>query len=136
MGVGPFPPRRAWVLAALLAVVPPLASAASATKAQEEAVRRVIATYERAIEAKDLQLFRSVKPNLTSDEERRLRKAFESTNSHEVAITLEGVDCQDARCVARLMRRDTLDRSIVSSFPQILRLNEGPAGWVIEEIGR
>jgi hypothetical protein len=136
MGEGASSPRRAWVLAASLALLPLPASAASATKAQEEAVRRVIATYERAIEAKDLQLFRSVKPNLSSDEERRLRKAFESTNSHEVAITVEGVDCQDARCVARLMRRDTLDRSIVSSFPQILRLNEGPAGWVIEEIGR
>ena len=127
--------RRGWLLAAVL-LAPLAAQAATATKAQEDALRHLLASYERAIETKDLPLFRSVKPNLSSDEERRLRKAFESTNSHEVAITVEGVDCQDARCVARLMRRDTLDRSIVSSFPQVLRLNEGPAGWVIEEIGR
>jgi hypothetical protein len=29
-----------------------------------------------------------------------------------------------------------LDRSIVSSFPQTLRVSQGPSGWVIEEIGR
>ena len=30
-------------------------------------MKRLLAAYERAIETKDLGLFRSVKPNLTSD---------------------------------------------------------------------
>ena len=127
--------RGGFMVAAAL-LLPLVAQAAAATKAQEDAVRRLLASYERAIETKDLALFRSVKPNLSAEEERRLRKAFESTSTHEVTITVEGLDCQESRCVARLTRRDTLDRSIVSSFPQTLRLGQGPDGLVIEEIGR
>ena len=55
-------------------------------------MKRLLATYERAIETKDLALFRSVKPNLTGDEERRLRKAFESTKTQEVTITVAAVE--------------------------------------------
>ena len=127
--------RPGWLLAAVL-LAPLLAHAAAATKAQEDAVKRLLMNYERAIETKDLPLFRSVKPNLSSEEEKRLRKAFESTRSHEVTITMDSLDCQEAGCVAHLLRRDTLDGSIVSSFPQTLRLGQGPEGLVIEEIGR
>jgi hypothetical protein len=121
---------------AALVLLAPLAASGAATKAQEDAILKLIASYERAIETKDLALFRSVKPNLSAEEERRLRKAFDSTKSHAVSITVEALDCRDTRCVARLMRRDTLDGSIVSSFPQTLRLNQSGEGWVIEEIGR
>ena len=114
----------------------PIAAAGEATKAQEEAVKRLLASYERAIETKDLALFRSVKPNLTSDEERRLRKAFDSTKTQEVTITVASVECQEKTCVVHLNRRDTLDASTVSSFPQTMRLSPGPDGFVIEEIGR
>jgi hypothetical protein len=119
-----------------LLLAPLGAHAATATKLQEDALKRLLASYERAIETKDLALFRSVKPNLSAEEERRLRKAFESTTTHEVTITIEALDCQEARCTARLVRRDTLDGSIVSSFPQTLRLAQGAEGLVIEEIGR
>lgn len=123
-------------LALALALVP-LAARAAVTKAQEDAVRQLLASYEAAIETKDLELFRRVKPNLSAEEERRLRKAFESTKSHEVVISIEGLDCSSERsCVAHLTRRDTLDGSIVSSFPQVLRLGPGKDGLVIEEIGR
>lgn len=125
-----------WALAALLLLCPFRAAAEGVAKSQEDAVRRLIATYERAIETKDLTLFRSVKPSLSSDEERRLKKAFDSTKTHEVSITVEALECQEKRCVVRLTRRDTLDASIVSSFPQTLRLGQGAEGWVIEEIGR
>jgi hypothetical protein len=124
--------RPGWLLAAVL-LAP---QAATATKAQEDALRRLLASYERAIETKDLPLFRSVKPNLSAEEEKRLRKAFDSTRTHEVTITVEALDCQESRCMVRLARRDTLDGSIVSSFPQTLRLGLGPEGLVIEEIGR
>lgn len=99
-------------------------------------MKRVLATYERAIESKDLALFRSVKPNLTGDEERRLHKAFESTKTHEVTITVESLECHERSCVVKLSRRDTLDAAIVSSFPQTLRLTQTPEGFVIDAIGR
>jgi hypothetical protein len=126
----------ACLLAAGLSLVPVAETAAAATRAQDEAVRKLIAAYERAIETKDLDLFRSVKPNLSSEEEKRLRKAFDSTKTHEVQITVEALDCSETGCLARLTRRDTLDGSIVSSFPQTLRLGQGGGGLVIEEIGR
>lgn len=138
MALGRFRARgREWGALALAVSLGPLAAfAAPATRAQEEAVRRALATYERAVETKDLALFKRVKPNLSADEERRLRKAFDSTKTHEVSITVEALDCQDTRCQVRLARRDTLDGSIVSSFPQTLRLAPAGDGWVIEEIGR
>ena len=43
---------------------------------EESAISTVIADYARAIETRDLELFRSVKPVLSQDEEQRLRTAF------------------------------------------------------------
>jgi len=111
-------------------------AAADGTRTQEEGVKRLLATYEHAIESKDLTLFRSVKPNLSAEEERRLRKAFDSTKTHAVTITVEGLECHERTCVVKLSRRDTLDATIVSSFPQTLRLTQTPEGFVIDEIGR
>lgn len=99
-------------------------------------MRAVIVTYERAIEGKDLDLFRSIKPNLSGDEEKRLRAAFASTGRHEVEIAIVSIQLDGKTAVARLSRRDTLEGSIVSSFPQTLRMTLGPGRWVIEEIGR
>ncbi|HEY8231711.1 MAG: hypothetical protein ACHQM7_03020 [Vicinamibacterales bacterium] len=124
------------MITAALVVAPILVQAGAATKTQEEAVKRLLQNYQKAIETKDLSLFRSVKPSLSGEEERRLRKAFDSTRTHEVSITLEGLECQEGQCLARLTRRDTLDGSIVSSFPQTLRIAPGPEGFVIDEIGR
>ena len=57
---------------------PPTAPAGqSAGGAEEPAIRRVLADYGRAIEGKDLALFRSVKPNLSGDEEKRLRRRLQ-----------------------------------------------------------
>lgn len=104
--------------------------------AAEDDVRQVIDSYERAIETKDLELFRTVTPNLSGDEERRLQAAFSSTGSHEVAITILSLQIEGEKAVAQLARRDTLEGSIISSFPQTLELVMASGGWVIEEIGR
>ena len=45
---------------------------AATTDQDDAAIRRLTSTYARAIETKDLALFRSIKPNLSRDEERRL----------------------------------------------------------------
>ena len=128
--------RELWRAGTLLILLTPQTAVADRTRAQEEGVKRLLATYGRAIESKDLALFRSVKPNLTMEEEKRLRRAFESTKTHEVRITVERLDCHEKGCVVHLSRRDTLDATIVSSFPQTLRLTQSPEGFVIDEIGR
>ena len=131
---------RGWALAwAVLAVAlgsGTVAGAEASDAAAEDDVRRVIDSYERAIETKDLELFRTVKPNLSGDEERRLQAAFSSTGSHEVAITILSLQIEGEKAVAQLARRDTLEGSIISSFPQTLELVWVSGGWVIEGIGR
>jgi hypothetical protein len=57
----------------------------------EDGVREVIGRYERAIEMKDVTFFRSIKPNLSGEEEKRLRRAFGSTRTQEVTIVIESI---------------------------------------------
>ena len=53
---------------------------------------RVVAAYARAIESKDLALFRSIKPNLGADEERRIQQGFRAVTSQKVNITITSID--------------------------------------------
>jgi hypothetical protein len=115
----------------------PEVTAASGPEAPEEAgVRRLLADYARAIESKDLTLFRSVKPNLTKDEEVRLQKAFASVHTQLVKITIQSIQLGSGQATVRVSRRDTIDSSTIASFPQTLLLDHGAGGWTIREIGR
>lgn len=103
---------------------------------EDAAIRKVIADYGRAIETKDLPLFKSVKPNLTQEEERRARTAFDTVKSQVVRITVTSVDMQGSDAVVRVSRRDTINGSLVSSFPQTFRLSRKAGGWAIQEISK
>jgi hypothetical protein len=103
---------------------------------EDAAIRKVIADYGRAIETKDVALFKSVKPNLSEDEERRTRAAFAAVKSQVVKITVTAIEVHEADAVVRVSRRDTINDSLVSSFPQTFRLTRGQAGWGIREIGK
>ncbi len=103
----------------------------------ETAIRNVVATYGRAIEQKDIALFRSIKPNLSSDEERRLMEGFRAVTSQQVALTVASIDRTDDNAVVVVNRRDVLDvrgrRQTVESR-QTLALSRSSGRWVIEEI--
>jgi len=103
---------------------------------EETAIRRVIDDYARAIERKDLDLFKTVKPNLTSDEEKRARSAFASVQSQVVRITFVSIDVKERQAVVKVTRRDTINGSIPGAFPQTFNMTKGHAGWVIDGIGR
>jgi serine/threonine protein kinase len=118
---------------------PPPAAAAPVRETDEAAIRRVIATYERAIEAKDLALFRSVRPGLSADEERRLRASFDQVTRQEIDIRIEGITVTGDTATARLARQDTLEtggRSQTTRSSQTLRLARRNASWIIVELGR
>jgi hypothetical protein len=102
----------------------------------EAAVRKLLGDYARAIEHKDLALFRTVKPNLTKEEEARLQKAFSSVQSQVVKITIQSIQVQVRQATVRLQRRDTIDSSTIASFPQTLLLDREKDGWTIREINR
>jgi hypothetical protein len=112
-----------------------LAGVATASPPEGTAISAVIADYARAIETRDLELFRSVKPVLSQDEEQRLRTAFANAEAHSVKITVRSVEVKESQATVRLARRDTIG-SIVASFPQTIVLRRGSKGWTIEEIGK
>ena len=118
------------------AYAPDFQSASAASSPDETAIRKVIADYAKAIENKDLDLFKTVKPNLSTDEEKRAKNAFASVQSQVVRITFLSIDLKENQAVVKVTRRDTINGSIPGSFPQTFTMSKGRAGWVIEEIGR
>ncbi len=114
------------------------ASAFSGAKvsSEERAIRRLLENYVRAIESKDVERFRAVKPNLSPDDERKARKAFESLQSQAIVMTIQSVEVQEAEALVRVGRRDTINGTIVSSFPQSFTLAKTRDDWTIREIGR
>jgi hypothetical protein len=99
-------------------------------------IRKVLEAYIHAVEAKDVQMFRAVKPNLSEDEEKRARMAFKSIQSQVVKMNVLALDVKDGKATVKVSRRDTINGSIVSSFPQTFQLAKEAAGWMIQDIGR
>jgi len=145
--------RRSWVLAGLIAsaamvVVRPAAAGydlapespvalpAGDLSTEAAGIRKTLEVYVRAVENKDVQLFRTVKPNLSDEEEKRARAAFKSVQSQVVRINVLSLDVRDGHAIVKVARRDTLNGSIVSSFPQTFQLAKEPSGWAIQDIGR
>jgi serine/threonine protein kinase len=118
------------------ATVPPTTVAPPTTVVNEEAaIRKVITDYGRAIEEKDLPLFKTLKPNLTADEERRLREAFQGTGTQTVRIVIANVQISGTQATVHLSRQDAIDGHS-QTFQQTLQLTKGPGGWTIRDIGR
>jgi serine/threonine protein kinase len=106
-------------------------------EADEAAIRRLVTTYGRAIETKDVDLFRSIKPNLSGDEERRLLEGFRAVSSQQVNLSIASVDLKGDQASVVLQRRDVFEvrgrRQTVESR-QTLSLNRSGGDWVITEI--
>ena len=126
-------------------ILPPATSLQPATKPgpsvppmapQDDAIRRVVADYARAIESKDVGLFRSVKPNLSSDDEKRLQEAFKAIKSQQVGITIDSVQVDGARAAVRIRRQDTINGKAMKPTQQTLTLVLAAGAWKIETIGQ
>jgi serine/threonine protein kinase len=129
------PPRTA-------AAAPPTPSPStipptSPVESDEALVRGVLRTYERAIETKNVDLFRSVRPGLSAAEENRLRASFSQVDSQQVDITVEDLRIEGRTANVRISRRDTImssGRRQTASSRQTLRLEKAAGGWIITEI--
>ena len=102
-------------------------------------IRRVVATYARAIETKDLSLFRSVKPNLSADEQRRIEQGFRAVESQQVSMSVVSIEQKGSDALVRVRRRDTIQaggRQQISESQQTMSMTRTASGWVIKEIGR
>jgi hypothetical protein len=98
---------------------------------QEAAVRRIIADYGRAIATRDVELYRSLKPDLSSDEEKRLRDAFKSVTSHQVGIQVELVEFagNGNEATVRVARQDTVNGRPQARRRQLFRLARSGGAW-------
>jgi len=116
------------------AATPPPASTAAD---DEAAIRRLVATYARAIETKDLALFRSIKPNLSAEEQRRLENGFRAVSSQQVSLNIVSIERHRDDATVVIKRRDTIDaggrRQVVDS-DQTLQLTRTAGGWVVVTI--
>jgi ketosteroid isomerase-like protein len=103
----------------------------------EAAIRQVTATYARAIEGKDLPLFRSIKPNLSREEERRLQEGFRAVTSQRVDLTILSIDRRGDEASVVLRRRDTIQaggRTQTTESRQTMTLARTGAGWKVVDI--
>jgi hypothetical protein len=122
---------------AVTAPPPPAAPSGPTPEQDEAAIRRVTASYARAIETKDIGLFRTIKPNLSREEERRLQDGFRAVTSQKVATTILSIDRKGDEASVALRRRDTIlagGREQTAETQQTLRLTRAAGGWVIVEI--
>ena len=121
------------------AAAPSPTNAAPPAEDDDAVIRRVVAAYARAIEAKDLDAFKTVKPNLSAAEQRRLADSFRAVASQKVDISVLSIERRGSTAAVKVRRRDTLTaggRSQTSESQQTMTLIRSGAGWVISEIGR
>jgi hypothetical protein len=118
----------------------PVNESKPAAESDDDAViRGVIASYARAIESKDLALFRSLKPNMAADEERRIQQGFRAVTSQKVNITVLSIDRRGDRATVQLKRLDEIEaggRRQAAESRQTLTMARQQRTWVIVEIGR
>jgi predicted Ser/Thr protein kinase len=103
----------------------------------EAAIRRVVATYARAIETKDIALFRSVKPNLSREEQRRIEEGFRAVTRQTVDLTVLSIERKGQQAVVAIGRRDTIQaggREQTVESRQTLTMVRAGEDWTISEI--
>ncbi|OFV86018.1 MAG: hypothetical protein A2V74_07440 [Acidobacteria bacterium RBG_16_70_10] len=106
------------------------------TPAAKALIQRVIEDYARAIANKDVGLFKSVMPNLSAADEKRLQQFFKAFKSHQVVIAILDVRINNGQAVVHAVRRDKIEGRTVPETPQTFRLVQGPGGWTIDSIGQ
>src|SRR5207245_8742236 len=101
---------------------PTLPATAPVAPADDPGIRKLIADYGRAIETRDIALFKAVKPNLTADEQKRLQESFKAIKSQQVGIKIDAVQVDGAQATVKVSRQDTINGTAVKPIQQTFRL--------------
>jgi serine/threonine-protein kinase len=128
----PAPPDTRAAITPVTTLPNPAASLAT----EDAAVRRVVGDLARAIETKDVVLYKTLRPSLSGDDERKLRAAFENVRTQEVQFTIESVAIAERQATVRVTRSGKVNGQAVPSLRQVMTLVKGPAGWTIRDIGQ
>lgn len=101
------------------------------------AIRQVVASYERVFETQDLDLYRSIKPNISPEEERALARLFDRYETYEVAMEIKSIDVSGSTATVDLFRQDTMDGKAARRISQKIYLTRIQGDrWVIESLGQ
>jgi predicted Ser/Thr protein kinase/tetratricopeptide (TPR) repeat protein len=131
--VPPPPPATAPATPSAPAVVPATPRSAEAEKAQ---LQRVIAEYGRALENRDLGLYRTLIPGLSPESEKRLREAFKAYKPERVGITVDSVQLEGDRATVRATRQDVIEGRATKAVSQTFQLVRSGSAWQIQSIGQ
>ena len=120
---------------------PPTPPAPPAPPAQPNAraeIRALLDNYARAVETKDVELLRRVRPGLTDDELRRVRASNEIKRSHKVDLRVYEITITGDVAEAHGRREDVVILSNGQRLQTETRfaysLQHGSRGWVINEV--
>ncbi len=116
---------------------PPVTTPAPKPSVNEEAaVRQVVGSLARAIQDKDLALYRKLRPGLSQEDERRLRDAFQNVASQQVDYTIDSISIDGDNATLRVTRTGRVAGQAVPPVRQVLRLVKREGGWVITDLGQ
>jgi serine/threonine protein kinase len=114
----------------------PASPPAMGSGGSEQAVRRVIADFERAVNTRDLALYRSLLPSLTADQEKVLRDVFKE-GSQSVVITVDSPPViENGQATVRVSRQDTVKGKAMRPRQQTFRLVQKGGVWTIQSMGQ
>jgi protein kinase-like protein len=117
---------------------PPTTAAPAPATGPRADIRALLDNYVRAVETKDVELMRRVRPSLTDEEVRRLRQSNEIKKSHKVDLRVYDITLNGDEATADGRREDV----VVLSSGQRLQtetkfsytLKHGSRGWVIDQV--
>jgi hypothetical protein len=112
-------------------VPPPSTPTPAPARSAEAEVRRVIEDYARAMQTRDIALYRALKPDLSADDEKRLREAFKNSRTDSVGITVESVEIAGDRATVRARRQDVIEGRPTKAVVQTFLLARVGSGWQI-----
>jgi predicted Ser/Thr protein kinase len=114
----------------------PTAAATAVTGSGDVEVRRVIADYVRALSSQDISLYRSIKPDLSADEEKTLKRVFKEISSWQVGINIESVQLDGERATVRASRQDVVNGRPMKAVSQVFRLARSGGSWHIQSMSQ
>ena len=103
----------------------------------EQAIRQVVATYGRAIENKDLALYRSIWPTLSSEQARLVQEGFRAVSSQRVELTVTNIARQGNEATVTVRRRDMFQaggQQSTRDSQQTMTMTRQGSRWVIVNI--
>ena len=112
---------------------PPPPGDPPAPRGDEVEVRRVLDVYRRAVAARDFELFRSIFPALTADDEQRLRASLGPGGPQPLMMRVEQLTIDGPTAEARLAFIDPAPAR--PRLNQVLGLARQDNAWVIVRLG-